>query len=559
MTYERRSGSHERSPTIQDDECEEKAFLEKPSGYVPQRFIIVFLAFIGTVVVYLQRANLSVVAKILHEEFHWSTTYHTLALSAFFGGYLMLNVFGGYLCTVWGNKTVLGLGILGSSTCTILLPLTADIPWLFLFCRFMTGFFESVAYPAMNDISSKWYPKAEASMLLGIVNCGGYLGTIVAFGTSDPINDHFGWRWVFYSSGIAGIAWCVLWTVFSTSAPQGNGWVSQYELEWIMHGKEQKSRPSVPWIKILTCLPFWACVVAHFASNWGLYTLLAWAPQYYKSIIEANGKKPAFLLYLPYIFMIIVNVAAGRAADFWINSGKKRESTVKESSMLIPREKKMLGRPKIEIIRKLFQTSGMVLPAVFLSLLCLNPSNEYVSIAFLVIAQGGSCLQAGGLYANYLDIGPEYPGILYGISNTFATIPGIAAILLSGPILGADVNKATADQWNIIWVTAAGVYVAGMVFYNITARVDGVTVSLSMVKLYQSCCRGSSSGFKLAADLHNIRRAATKSVDSMVGKQELADHKRDVSMKPPQRYDLPRHHDVSVSVTQNFLFPCGTF
>ena len=38
----------------------------------------------------------------------------------------------------------------------------------------------------------------------------------------------------------------------------------------------------------------------------------------------------------------------------------------------------------------------------------------------------------GGLYLNAGDIAPQYAGIIYGISNTFATIPGFVSPLAIG-------------------------------------------------------------------------------------------------------------------------------
>jgi ACS family sodium-dependent inorganic phosphate cotransporter len=42
---------------------------------------------------------------------------------------------------------------------------------------------------------------------------------------------------------------------------------------------------------------------------------------------------------------------------------------------------------------------------------------------------------AAGAQSNGLDISPKYISIIWGISNTFATIPGIVGNFLTGYIL----------------------------------------------------------------------------------------------------------------------------
>jgi ACS family sodium-dependent inorganic phosphate cotransporter len=37
---------------------------------------------------------------------------------------------------------------------------------------------------------------------------------------------------------------------------------------------------SLPWKAMLTSKPVWAIIIAHFAENWGFYTLLTGLPMF---------------------------------------------------------------------------------------------------------------------------------------------------------------------------------------------------------------------------------------------------------------------------------------
>ena len=62
---------------------------------------------------------------------------------------------------------------------------------------------------------------------------------------------------------------------------------------------------------------------------------------------------------------------------------------------------------------------------------------------------------------NHLDIAPTHASVLMGISNTFATIPGIISPMLTGFI----VQTKSEDEWRLVFYIAAGIYLVGCVIY----------------------------------------------------------------------------------------------
>ncbi|GFO06931.1 vesicular glutamate transporter 1 [Plakobranchus ocellatus] len=71
----------------------------------------------------------------------------------------------------------------------------------------------------------------------------------------------------------------------------------------------------------------------------------------------------------------------------------------------------------------------------------------------------------GGLYLSPGDIAPRYAGVVYGISNTVATLPGF----LSPMAIGYLTVDQTQEQWRYVFFIAAAVYVFGSTFFNIFA------------------------------------------------------------------------------------------
>ena len=62
------------------------------------------------------------------------------------------------------------------------------------------------------------------------------------------------------------------------------------------------------------------------------------------------------------------------------------------------------------------------------------------SVLFITIGAAIGAFSLSGYAVNHLDIAPQYASILMGISNTFATIPGIISPSLTGFIVVTPVR-----------------------------------------------------------------------------------------------------------------------
>ena len=92
-------------------------------------------------------------------------------------------------------------------------------------------------------------------------------------------------------------------------------------------------------------------------------------------------------------------------------------------------------------VRKLFNSLGLFVPLIAtIILIFVDCSNPFLALGLLAIGVGfiGMCTGAGYII-NINEVGGIYSGILFGISNTFATLPGIIAPYIVG-VLTPNVN-----------------------------------------------------------------------------------------------------------------------
>ncbi|KAK6627087.1 hypothetical protein RUM44_009564 [Polyplax serrata] len=429
--------------------------------YYPRRYVVAVMAFLGFCNVYAMRVNLSVAIvamttnkTVINEngtfiqpaEFNWNSDVQGVVLSSFFYGYILTQLPGGYLAAIYGGKRLFGVGIAVTSLLTILTPLfTKYSLYLLVTLRVLEGLFEGVTYPAMHAMWSRWAPPLERSKLATMSISGCYFGTVIALPASGFFADYLGWPSIFYFSGAIAYLWSILWFIYIKDKPQNDPRISEDELCYIRSTLRcqypyMKVYSPVPWKRIFLSYPIWAIVIAHFSENWGFYTLLTELPTFMKDVFGYDLHKSGILISLPYLAMGIFVLLSGYIADKLRSKGIL--STVK--------------------VRKLFNCSGFILQTIFL-LMAAHSTSPLALVICLTAAVGFGGFAWSGFGVNHLDVAPPFASILMGISNTFATLPGMISPLVTGHLVQ---HRA---KWQVVFYIASSIYLVGAVFYGIFA------------------------------------------------------------------------------------------
>jgi len=399
--------------------------------------------------------NLDSSQKNLHPkdgEFDWNKETQGIILGAFFWGYLVTQIPGGWLAQRFGGKRVFGYFMLLASVATILSPLGARYsPYILITLRVVNGLGQGVAFPAMHVIWSKWAPPLERSKLIGFTYAGAQIGNVVTLPISAMLCDYGfdgGWASIFYVFGGFGLVWFLLWMFIVSDTPAQHPRISAEEQNYIetslgsTNGHDKKTGRT-PWLKFLKSVPVWAIIVAHTFANWGTYTLLTNIPTYMKEVLKFDIKSNGLFSAIPFIFFWAFINVGGFVADYLRIRGWKTK-----------------------IVRKLMLSLGTILPAILLTctgyVTCHNP---YVAVAVLSLAVGFSGFQYPGVMVNHVDIAPPFAGVLFGISNTVATLSGVFAPYVVGRL---TINSSQAEWRNVFYI-ASGIYAIGAIFFCIFA------------------------------------------------------------------------------------------
>jgi ACS family sodium-dependent inorganic phosphate cotransporter len=391
---------------------------------------MVLLCFFATFICYIDRVNISVAIIPMAREFGWSDTERGLVLSSFFIGYLVTQVLGGSLAARFGGKAVLGFGVLWWSLFTILTPLSAFASFPVLIAtRILMGLGEGVAFPATYNLLGRWVPMRERSRAAAFNLSAIPIGTLVAVTLTPFIAIGMGWPWVFYLFGVTGFIWFLFWWPLAADRP-----ARPVDIELKDPAdQENGERAKIPWRKILSRAPVWAIIISHFSNNWGLYVLLSWLPSYFASQLGVNLREVWLYVVPPWIAMFLLGNVAGTIGDRLVAAGRS-----------------------VTFVRKLMQTIGSAAPAIALVALA-GTDDAVTAVVLITVALGLGSFSFAGFASNHLDISPRHAGVIFGISNTAGTIPGIVGVALTGWLVDQTGSYASA-----FYVTA-GVYAIGLV------------------------------------------------------------------------------------------------
>lgn len=421
-----------------------------PAYWRSARARVCALLFAALMLAYALRVLLSVAIIGLSAEFGYGAAAQGLISSAFFIGYLWLQVPGGWAAGRAGGWAVLLAGVLAPSLLTVATPPAAGSLPALIALRALTGLGEGVTYPVIHALLAAWTPAAERSRTVACVWAGAFMGTVVALPLSGLLVAAAGWRSVFYVFGGAGVLWAAAWALLGASAPETSAACGPTEAAYIARARGPPRRPgaAVPWAALACCPAVWALAIQHASHNYLFYMLLTWLPSFLKTELDFDVEKSGFVAVLPYLACFFVATATGAVADAALARGTP------------PRT-----------VRIAVQAVAELLPAAAI-LAAGYAKSAPVVVALLTAAVGFSGAGCAGYGSNHLDIAPHLAGLLLGISNTLATIPGIVAPIIVGDLVAAPHDDAA--HWQIAFAIAAGVAVTGFVVFAAFGRADPI-------------------------------------------------------------------------------------
>jgi MFS transporter, ACS family, hexuronate transporter len=197
---------------------------KRPDHYM--RWVMIALVFMATVINYLDRQTLSVVAPMLIDQFHMNNRAYSRIIFAFMLAYTIMNGVSGPLIDRLGTRVGYALTTAWWSASAMLHALATG-PWSLGTYRFLLGMGEAGNWPAGVKVVAEWFPAEERALASGIFTSGSAIGAILAPPLVAWIVLKSGWREAFLGVGAIGFVWLAIWLlVYFTPAEDSTAQIS---------------------------------------------------------------------------------------------------------------------------------------------------------------------------------------------------------------------------------------------------------------------------------------------------------------------------------------------
>jgi MFS transporter, ACS family, hexuronate transporter len=284
------------------------------------RWYIAGLLFLATVINYVDRQALSVVAPVLTRELKLSPVAYANILQAFLYAYTVMYVVSGILVDRWGTRLSLSLFMVWWSASNMLHAFVNSAMQLGAF-RLLLGAGESGNFMAATKAISEWYPARERGFVNGLVNAGAAVGAIVSAPLIVWLYLRYGWRSTFVITGALGFVWLAGW-ILLYHLPAAHPRITDAERALILEAaKPRAARSGLRWLELLRLRQTWGLFLARFFSDpvWWFY--LFWLPKY---LVEQRGftmVEMGLLAWMPYLAADLGSLAGGLASGWLIKRG----------------------------------------------------------------------------------------------------------------------------------------------------------------------------------------------------------------------------------------------
>ncbi len=337
------------------------------------RWWIIGLVFLATLINYIDRLTISVLAPVITTDLGLTNTQFGGIATWFLLAYTISQALSGKMYDRIGIKrgfmvsiVIWSLAALGHAFARGLGSLSA--------LRFVLGLGEAGNWPGAAKTVAEWFPVRQRAFGMALFNSGAALGSIIAPPLIIWLQLSYGWQTTFLVTGTLGFLWLALWWFFY-DAPERHPWLTAEERALIEEGetgrkgdgeKERQSgetgwqrenlspgqtelissspflpiSPSLRWRELLRHRQTWAIILARFFTDpvWWLY--ITWLPLYLYQARGFNLKQIGLFAWVPYVAADAGSLFGGAMAGYLIKRGwtvdAARKTVIAFAAMLMP-------------------------------------------------------------------------------------------------------------------------------------------------------------------------------------------------------------------------------
>lgn len=319
------------------------ALKPSPPKWRNLRWWVAALLFLSTVINYLDRQILSILARTIQDDLRITDLQYSYVVQAFLFAYTVAYLFAGRLTDYLGTRVAMAAFVVWWSVAGMMTSLSRGLLSLGLF-RFLLGIGEPGNYTAAPKAVSEWFPPSERGLVVGIYTAGATLGATIAPPLVASLSSHFTWRAVFLITGAAGLLWVVPW-LWLYRRPEEHPRITDEELKHIQTSSTASSpEAGLPsegrWRHVLRRRETWILMFGRMITDPVWYFYLFWFPKYLTDARHLSLAEVGRIAWIVYLAADIGCILGGYLSGALIKRGvvpvRSRIWVMAVSALLLP-------------------------------------------------------------------------------------------------------------------------------------------------------------------------------------------------------------------------------
>jgi ACS family hexuronate transporter-like MFS transporter len=306
------------------------------------RWYIIGLVCMLTVINYIDRQTLSVLAPTIREQFGMSNTSYSRVVTMFLLGYTISQAVSGRILDRIGTRAGF-MVFVGIWTVASMLHATARNVYQLGAFRFILGLGEAGNWPGAAKVVAEWFPVRERAFGMAIFNSGASIGAVVAPPMIAWVALTYGWRKAFFiGAGLSMIVMIIWFFFYRVPAEHPN--LSEEERQHIVSDQPAADSANLEtkrkWLSLFRHRQVWAVIAARFFTDPIWWFLIAWLPNYLKAERDFSLALIGLFAWIPFLFADIGNLTGGAVSSLLIKRGwsvdRSRKTVLVISALMVP-------------------------------------------------------------------------------------------------------------------------------------------------------------------------------------------------------------------------------
>ena len=268
------------------------------------RYVVFFFLYVGFCISYIDRSAIGLALPSISKDFTLAPTQMGVVISAFFIGYSIMQLPGGWMADKFGSKSVILIALTLWSIFTFMTGHASSLAGL-LFLRFVFGLCEGPYAGACYRGIAEYFPRELRPAFATGVLSSNYIGSAIAPIIIVPLILWFGWRGMFQALGCIGLVYVFFYAFFYAF------FVKQVKPAEEEKAGAKKGSKKEYFLKLLHFSIIWKLVVCAFCISCINKGLDAWMPTYLIAERGINLKAVGYVTPIPFMASFLSTAVCG--------------------------------------------------------------------------------------------------------------------------------------------------------------------------------------------------------------------------------------------------------